>query len=532
MRTILRVSSAVLLLLVHPVFAGMHLNVNERVNLAHATANNGITSQVPFVNPELNATVINQVSVNLIFTDRSTQDTLYEIFRTSQNGGETVLIKSFSAPGTDGLYIFFDYSVTANTTYTYTVRATAGTSVYPDVASVTVNTANQNPLDYPTFESFTGISVTETSFEFGYHNPTPGAFTEIYRSLSHDGPFELIATVSGTRGRYINTGLMPGTTYFYTLRAVQGGQTSAFAGIPQITTFSDFKLPEFSLEALSDGTVEVTLHDRGISDVRYELIREDLTDFTGELIETFILPDSGTTITYIDDNVIADHTYAYILDVFLESGLGGTVGVDTITVMSTIPSLSNFYLVDPPSDMDFDILRDGSHVVIEGVNIRADANELTSSVVFYLDGKRSRDNTAPFALFQESHGDFKKGHLKNGTHTLMAIAYSEKDGKGTPGDTLTVTFTVENTFTNGSVNVYPNPVKENSTVEVNGIADSPVMIALSDPSGLNVKIVYRGRLDSKGSLQFPLSSQGMKKGVYILSVDVNGDVTRRRLAVE
>ncbi len=291
--------------------------------------------------------------------------------------------------------------------------------------------------------------------------------------------------------------------------------------------------PSYSYEALSNGTVKFSLQNNVSSGLSGDLIREGLTyPQYGEIITTFNLPQTGDSFTYIDDHVLPGKSYVYIFEYITASTGGYIINFDTVAVVSTIPALSNFYLIASSYDDEYEVLHDGYEIVIENTNIRAEANtDLTGSVVFYLNGKQSRDNVAPFALYPEVKGDYKKGHLKNGTYTLTAIAFPEKNGKGIPGDTLTVTFTVNNIYEDATVSVYPNPLGSNSTVYINGNPKDTVSLEFSDGSGKG-KTFHRGTLDDNGQFQYPLSSLGLKKGVYFLSVDINGKVIQKRLIVE
>jgi hypothetical protein len=81
------------------------------------------------------------------------------------------------------------------------------------------------------------------------------------------------------------------------------------------------------------------------------------------------------------------------------------------------------------------------------MNIKVEANgDLTQSVVFFLNGEKFKDNDSPFALYGDKDGDYKLGELQNGSYTLTAIAYPEKNGKGVAGDTATVSFEVNNLY--------------------------------------------------------------------------------------
>jgi len=413
--------------------------------LAHGrdvvASHSAFTQQDPVINPVIELMAINPVSVQVTLTPMRSEETLYELYR-SINAGPRELANSFASSDSGGLYILLDSKspLVYNAVWTYTVDVTVDGTLYPQAVSASVDTRDFNQMDYPTFESWVGAPVSETSIGIAYHNPVAGAVTELYRAPTHDGPFELITTFTEVSGQYVDTGLTPGWRYFYTLRGVLNGQVSAFAGITGISTFSNFKRPEFEAEAMADGSVHITLHDRGLSDIRYELIREG--GQWGELLETFVLPDSGTVVHYIDDTVLPDITYVYILDVFLPGG-GGTLEMDTVITFATEADLGNLYLVDPFSDQEMGYyIRDGFVNPFADMSIAVQANQLTGSVVFNLNGHQSIDNDPPFAVLPDVNGDFQSLNLPNGEHTLTAIAFPEENAGGTPTDTIDVTFTV------------------------------------------------------------------------------------------
>lgn len=479
-----------------------------------------IVAEDAFDNPPvIELMAINPVSIQITVTDMSEEESLYEIYR-SRAGLPAEFVRSFAAPQSGGFYILLDYPqpMVFNAVWTYTINATVNGTVYPGVASETVNTANYNPMTYPTFDSWVGAPTTETSIAFAFRNPVEGALTEIYRAPTHEGPFEIIATRSEAAGKFIDTGLSPGTNYFYTLRGTLNGQVSAFAGITQMSTHLDFKTPDFTAEARSDGSVHITLHDHGLSDVRYELIREG--GGTGEIIKTFVLPDSGTVVNYVDDYVLPDITYVYILDVFFEGGGGATVGLDTATTFANEPDLGYLYLIDPFSDTEMGYyVTDDFTLELPDVNIAVQANELTSSVVFYFEGSRSVDNAPPFAVLPDVDGDFKSLRLTNGLLTLIAIAYPEQNGGGLATDTVTVTFRVE--ILDCTFDCF-KLVDANTDTELQSIEEGEIFIKPVD-SYFNIRFIPAS---NPGSVEFRIEDNIYRvenAAPFSLAGDRNGD---------
>jgi uncharacterized repeat protein (TIGR03803 family) len=202
--------------------------------------------------------------------------------------------------------------------------------------------------------------------------------------------------------------------------------------------------------------------------------------------------------------------------------------------IKAITALKDFYTVEPNTDTELGILTDGAVIERADVNIGVHTNDSIDFVEFYLDGKRvSNDKNAPFALYAEEHGDYKKGHLKSGSHVLTAIGYSGKRQKEAAKDTLTVHFTVNDISLVSRASIFPNPVKDNFTLEYNGNPNASLSIEIMDQSMMNVKMNARGYTDDEGFLSLSISTANYRKGLYILSVKTNsGDIVRKRFLVE
>jgi hypothetical protein len=206
----------------------------------------------------------------------------------------------------------------------------------------------------------------------------------------------------------------------------------------------------YTYEALPNGTVRMTFQNTTGHTLNGDLIREGVSFLqNGTIITEFSVP-AGSTYTYIDDNVVPNETYRYIFEYFVGDTGDYEIFFDEVTVVSDIPALGNFILVAPSNDDEYDVLTNGYTIVIGGTNIKVEANaDRTGSVVFYLNGRKFKDNTSPFALFREVNGDYERGRLRNGTYTLTAIAYPRNNGRGVAGDTATVNFTVNNIYQDG-----------------------------------------------------------------------------------
>jgi hypothetical protein len=86
------------------------------------------------------------------------------------------------------------------------------------------------------------------------------------------------------------------------------------------------------------------------------------------------------------------------------------------------------------------------------------------------------------------------------------------------------------TLTEFNYNVYPNPAKNKTTVEINtGENPSAVSITLLDASG---KVVYQNNYDNViGYQSFEISLQGLPTGIYNLTLTSDNTTGNKRLVV-
>jgi hypothetical protein len=153
----------------------------------------------------------------------------------------------------------------------------------------------------------------ENNILFGIDNAYPESDTEIYRSLSSSGGFELIAVVPGSEIAYYDADLSPRTTYYYKLRANWSGVVSEYSGVASYITGSKYYPPYLTSAALSSTAVALTLTDRSYDDLYYEIIR---TSGPGTWSRNITAADSGQVITVIDSTVSPGTTYQYRVDVY------------------------------------------------------------------------------------------------------------------------------------------------------------------------------------------------------------------------
>jgi hypothetical protein len=218
-------------------------------------------------------------------------------------------------------------------------------------------------------------------------------------------------------------------------------------------------------------------------------------------------------------------------------------GAATATVTTPAgPYIETFMLIDPFTDQEISDLPDNASISAAGrPNISAIGVGGTGSVVFYLNGRRHCDETAPFSLFGDNNGNFRPGRLRPGSYTLSATPYSGECGEGSEGPTLTVHFTVEEPtaqdlivaeINHETISFFPNPVTVRSVLAVTGEPYSSIRVQVLDPIANTSSTLFDGTLDDEGNFSLPVEAHNLRKGMQVLAITLNDRTLIRRIVVK
>ena len=195
---------------------------------AHATT----LDVIPPAPSGLAATAVSVSQINLSWTRNSMNETGFKIERKTGAGGTYSQIATVGA----GVVTYNDTGLTTNTTYFYRVRATnaVGDSAYSNEASATTQL---NPPAAPTGLTVSTPSTTQINLLWTDNSSNETGF-KIERKTGAGGTYAQIATVGASVTSYSNTGLTPGTTYFYRVRATNASGDSAYSNEASTTTLT------------------------------------------------------------------------------------------------------------------------------------------------------------------------------------------------------------------------------------------------------------------------------------------------------
>ncbi|HEY4287072.1 MAG TPA: fibronectin type III domain-containing protein [Puia sp.] len=197
--------------------------------LAQAANANG---QAPAVPSNLNAVAGSYNRVNLSWTDNSSNETGFELWRSTSSAG------TYSIAGTtgSGVVSFTDSTALPGTAYSYEVRAVGqyGQSAFSNSRSVSTPVLPSAPAA-PT--SLAALAASPSSIGLTWTGNTGNVDGyQVYRSANNNLNYVLTTTLPGTSAGYTDTALFANAFYYYKIRAVNAGGSSSFSNESGVRT--------------------------------------------------------------------------------------------------------------------------------------------------------------------------------------------------------------------------------------------------------------------------------------------------------
>ena len=262
------------------------------------------TDEIPPVAPsQLVASPTGPSAAWLGWADESDNETRFDVERRSGPGG---IWTTITAVGPD-ISTFGDSGLTANTSYTYRVRACnqAGCSAYSNEA---VAVTEEVPPEAPT--SLTAVASGSTTVELVWTDASQNeAQFQLQRREGTAGTWLQIGTPGPNTTSLGDGGLTPNTTYRYRIRACNDVGCSSFSAEALATTDEVPPAPPSALVATSTGTSTISLGwtDHSGNEAHFQVDRKE---GAGGSWAPLISPGSNQT-TWGDSGLTPVSTYYY-----------------------------------------------------------------------------------------------------------------------------------------------------------------------------------------------------------------------------
>lgn len=139
-----------------------------------------------------------------------------------------------------------------------------------------------------------------------------------------------------------------------------------------------------------------------------------------------------------------------------------------------------------------------------------------------LPGKIAANGTA---AIQQNYIYTDKDILKSGMYTYR-VRQTDLDGKYKYSHEVNLLQYAEH-----QIDLFPNPAKNSSNLTIHLAQDARVTVMILDETGALVTKVLTSSNTPKGSHQIPLGRDGLKSGIYIVHIEVDGQKTLKKLVI-
>ncbi len=285
--------------------------VGDSPNSNEATASTGLPPVAP---SDLVATTVDHQQIDLAWTDNSDDETGFKVERKLEPSGAFTLIATLGANVTK----YYNTGLQPGTTYSYRVSSYNAAGDSPASNEATATTAAATTPTPPSDLAATAADHQRIDLTWTDNSDDEIGF-RIERKTEPSGTFAVITTVGANVTKYYNTGLQPGTTYTYRIRAYNGVGNSPYSN--EATAATDIATPpaapsDLDATALSQVLIQLTWTDNSSDETGFRIERKLEPSGAFELITTV-----GANVTwYYSTGLQPGTTYTYRIRAF--NGIG------------------------------------------------------------------------------------------------------------------------------------------------------------------------------------------------------------------
>lgn len=239
------------------------MGISNYSNVASTT-----TAEVPQAPRNATATIVSSSSILIQWDEDSSVENGFSVERKLGVSGTYALIATPIANTTE----FTDNGLAPASTYYYRISAfnAIGDSAYSNECyATTSDTVPASPSELQ------ATALSSTQIRLSWTDNSPNESTFIIERRIDGGSFAWAAEVSANTCSYINTGLSPGTAYYFRIKARNSAGDSAYSAIAWVTT----PVPS-SAQIIADHTVVDRYN--AIPQYYIDQVKKMLVDMAGE----------------------------------------------------------------------------------------------------------------------------------------------------------------------------------------------------------------------------------------------------------
>lgn len=286
------------------------------------------TLAVPAAPTGLSTSPASSTSINLTWTDASSNETGFQIERSLTTGTGFSVITSTAANVTS----FTDTGLSSGTTYYYRMRAMNGSATFSTYTTESSTTTLVVP-NVPTGLTASGATSSSITLNWTDASNNETGF-QIERSLTTASGFSLVTTTAFNVVTYTDASLTAGTTYYYRVRAINGSSTfSGYSNEANATPLTPPSPPSNLAASPSGSSIGLSWTDGSNNEDGFQIERSLTTGSGFALLGTV-----GSNVTTYNDATVSSGTLYYYRVRAYKSTVYSTYTSEVSTSTSVLPA--------------------------------------------------------------------------------------------------------------------------------------------------------------------------------------------------